>query len=142
MIRKAIISTAVVVMALVSVAARPGVGVQISAADAAPYLGDWTLTMEGPNGPGVFNLSIKVEKDTVVAEIGSDATPTSKISTISKTEKALLLSYSFQYESMTVDAVVTLTPGAEGKTAAQIDFAGGAYTMTGSATKKEKPGAF
>jgi hypothetical protein len=138
MIRKAIVSTVMVVMALAAVAARPGHAPQISAADAAPYLGDWTLAMEGPNGPGTFTLSIKVEKDTVVAEIGSDATPTSKISTISKAEKALLLSYSFPYESMTVDAVVTLTPGTEGKTAARIDFAGGAYTMTGAATKKEK----
>ena len=37
-----------------------------------------------------------------------------------------------------IDAVVSLMPGTDGKTAAQIDFAGGAYTMTGTATKKEK----
>jgi hypothetical protein len=33
--------------------------------------------------------------------------------------------------------VVRLTPS-EGKMSAQIDFAGGAYVMTGSATKKDK----
>jgi hypothetical protein len=30
------------------------------------------------------------------------------------------------------------TPAADGKMAARIDFAGGAYVMTGTATKKEK----
>jgi hypothetical protein len=37
-----------------------------------------------------------------------------------------------------VDAVVSLTAAEEGKLNAQIDFAGGAYVMTGTATKNEK----
>jgi hypothetical protein len=37
-----------------------------------------------------------------------------------------------------VDAVVSLMPATDGRMAAQIDFAGGAYIMSGSATKKEK----
>jgi hypothetical protein len=37
-----------------------------------------------------------------------------------------------------VDAVVSLTPAEEGKVNAQIDFAGGSYVMTGTATKKGK----
>jgi len=50
----------------------------------------------------------------------------------------LALSYSFTWEGNPVDAVIKLTPAADdGKTSAQIDFAGGAYVMTGSATKKE-----
>lgn len=35
---------------------------------------------------------------------------------------------------------VRLTPAADNKVTAQIDFAGGAYVMSGTATKKEKPG--
>ncbi len=51
-------------------------------------------------------------------------------------KNALTLSYTFTWESMPVDAVVSLTPGKDGIMHAQIDFAGGAYTLVGIATKK------
>ncbi|HWJ55158.1 MAG TPA: hypothetical protein VNR90_03055 [Vicinamibacterales bacterium] len=110
----------------------------VTAADAAPYLGEWTLALQGERGPATFNLSVKVENEKVVADVSSDVQAAQKISTISKTPKSLVLSYFFPYEAQQIDAVISLTPGAEGKVAAQIDFAGGAYTMTGTATKKEK----
>jgi hypothetical protein len=110
---------------------------QISAADAAPFLGEWTLALQGPNGPGMFSLSIAAEKEKVTAEIASEAQAKQAISNISLADKSLVLAYSFNYEGNPVDAVVSLTPDKDGKTAAQIDFAGGAYVMTGTATKKE-----
>jgi hypothetical protein len=134
MIRTALASTALVATLLAPATARA----QATPADAAPFLGDWTLALEGPNGPATFNLSIRVENDKVVGEIGSDAVPVQKITSISKTDKSLVLNYSFPWEGNAIDAVVSLMPGTDGKTAAQIDFAGGAYTMTGTATKKEK----
>jgi hypothetical protein len=109
----------------------------VSAADAAPFLGDWTLALEGPNGPGKFTLSVKMEKEKPAAELVTEAMGTPVITDIAKADKALLLSYSFLYENNPVDAVVRLTPAPEGKMNAQIDFAGGAYVMSGTATKKE-----
>ena len=132
--RTALASTALIATLLAPATAHA----QATAAEAAPFLGDWTLDLQGPNGPATMNLSVKVENDKVVGEIGSDATGTQKIASISKTDKGLVLNYSFPWEGNPIDAVVSLTPGTEGKTAAQIDFAGGAYTMTGTATKKEK----
>ena len=111
---------------------------QVSAADAAPFLGDWTLALEGPNGPATMGLAVKTEQEKVSAELSSDVMGAQAITSIAKAEKALVLSYSFTYDGNNVDAVIRLTPGAEGKMAAQIDFAGGAYVMTGTATKKEK----
>ena len=134
MIRTTLVSTVLVATLLAPASALA----QVTAADAAPFLGDWTLAMQGPNGPGTFNLSVKVEDDKVVGEIGSDALPTQKVTSISKTEKSLVVNYSFPWEGNSIDAVVSLTPDADGKVAAQMDFAGGAYTMTGTATKKEK----
>ena len=134
MIRTALASTALAATLLAPATARA----QATAADAAPFLGDWTLALQGPNGPASFNLSVKVEDDKVVGEIGSDALPVQKITSISKTDKSLVLNYSFPWEGNAIDAVVSLVPGTDGKTAAQIDFAGGAYTMTGTATRKEK----
>ena len=146
MIRTALVSTALISGLLVASGAdaRPPVpavqAAQATAADAAPFLGDWTLALQGPNGPGSFTLSVKVdkEKDKVVGEIGSEAMPTQPITSISKVDKSLVLSYSFTWEGNPVGAVVSLMPGAEGKVNAQIDFAGGAYIMSGTATKKEK----
>jgi hypothetical protein len=134
MIRTALASTALVATLFAPATARA----QATAADAAPFLGDWTLALQGPNGPATFNLSVRVENDKVVGEIGSDAVPVQKITSISKTDKSLVLNYSFPWEGNAIDAVVSLMPGTDGKTTAQIDFAGGAYTMTGTATKKEK----
>jgi hypothetical protein len=112
---------------------------QVSAADAAPFLGEWTLAMQGPNGPASFTLAITAEKEKVSAEIASDALAKQPITNISLVDKRLVLGYSFLYEGNSVDAVVSLTPDKDGKTtAAQIDFAGGAYVMSGTATKSEK----
>ena len=85
MIRTTLVSTVLVATLLTPASALA----QVTAADVAPFVGDWTLEMQGPNGPGTFNLSVKVEDDKVVGEIGSDALPTQKISSISKTDKGL-----------------------------------------------------
>jgi hypothetical protein len=110
----------------------------VSAADAAPFLGEWTLALQGPNGPGTFTLWITAEKDTVSAEIASDTLARQAVSTISMSGKSLVLNYAFTWEGNPVQAVATLTPDKDGHTTAQMDFAGGAYVMNGTATKKEK----
>ena len=111
---------------------------QATAADAAPFAGDWSLTLQGPNGPGTFDLSVKVEGEKVLAEIASEQLPKQPITSITMADKTMVLGYSFTWEGNPVEAVVSLTPAAEGKTTAQIDFAGGAYVMTGTAAKKDK----
>jgi hypothetical protein len=134
MIRKRVLSACLVLgLASVTIGA---VADEVTPADAGPFLGQWTLALEGPNGPGTFDLSLAIESDKVVGEIGSAQMPTQKFTTISKAAKGLSLGFSFPYEGMTVDAVVSLIPAAEGKMDAGIDFAGGAYTMSGTATKK------
>lgn len=110
----------------------------ITPADAAPFLGEWTLTLEGPNGPGTFNLMLKVENEKVLGEIANELVPAQAITNVSIASKSLRLAYTFPWEGNPIEAVVTLTPAEGGKTSAQIDFAGGAYTMSGAATKKEK----
>src|SRR5262245_22299778 len=83
-----------------------------TAADAAPFVGDWTLTVQGPNGPGAFELSIKIEKDKVVGEIANPQMATYPIADITKADKTLVLRYTFTWEGSPVDAAVSLTPGA------------------------------
>jgi hypothetical protein len=145
MIRTGIATTALVAGLLSSVAAPAHAGrsvlaaaAQATAADAAPFLGEWTLNLEGPNGPAVFDLAVKVDADKVVGEIKSEQMPPTTITDVSKTDKGLVLKFSFDYQGNQVAAVVTMTPGTDGKTSAQIDFADGAYVVTGAAVKKEK----
>jgi hypothetical protein len=125
-------------VASVRAAAIQQAAAQVSPADAAPFLGDWTLDLQGPNGPGTFQVSISSDKDKVSGDISSDTLAKTSFGAISLADKSLQLGFTFNYEGNPVDAVVSLTPDTEGKTAARIDFAGGAYVMTGTATKKEK----
>jgi len=138
MLRRLFASTAFATALLASSSLPTAQPAQATPADAAPFLGDWTLTLQGPNGPGAFDLSIKTDKEKVVAEIANANMPTQPITDIAKPDKTLVLRYTFAYEGNPVDAAVSLTPGEEGKVNAQIDFAGGAYIMTGTAAKKEK----
>jgi hypothetical protein len=110
----------------------------VTAADAAPFIGEWTLDLQGPNGPGSFELTVKMEKEKVTGEITGGTLATQPIADVSKADQSLLLSYSFTWENNPVDAVVKMTPAPEGKMNAQIAFASGAYIMTGTAAKKEK----
>jgi hypothetical protein len=148
MIRTAFVTTAVVASLLSAHAvATSGSGTltarqlagQVTVADAAPFIGDWTLALQGPNGPGAFALSLKVEKEKVTGEISNDQLPKQPIRDMSIVDKSLVLGYSFTWEGNPVQAVVSLTPAPDGKMTAQIDFAGGAYIMSGTATKKENP---
>ena len=108
----------------------------ITPADAASFVGDWALTMDGQNGPAAFAVKVKVDADKVSGEISSDQMALTPIRDIRKNDKSLVLAFSFDYNGMPVDAVVTLTPGADEKAAATIDFASGAYVMNGTAVKK------
>jgi hypothetical protein len=109
-----------------------------TAAEAAPFLGDWVLALEGANGPGSFDVTLKVENDKVTGQIQSAQMPLTPFTSIATNAgKGLSMSFSFPYEGMTVDAVASLVPAEGGTTSAGIDFAGGAYTMSGTATKKE-----
>lgn len=104
--------------------------------NAAAFLGDWTLSAQGPNGPAAFDLSIKTDAGKVAAEIASEAQGKQPIATISKTATGLVLKYGFDYQGMAIPAVVTLTPAGD-KVGVQIDFADGAYVLEGTATKKK-----
>ena len=135
---KRVILTSLLVAGLATAHVQAQQAPQVTPADAAPFLGEWTLALQGPNGPGTFNLTLKVENEKVLGEIANEMVPAQAITTISKADRSLRLTYSFPWEGNPIDAMVTLTPAEEGKTSAQIDFAGGAYTMNGTATKKEK----
>jgi hypothetical protein len=120
-------------------AQTPAAAASVTPAQLAPFLGEWTLDMQGPNGPAAFTLTVKSENDKPAADIASEQMPKQAISDFSISDKSLTLGYSFTYEGNPVSAVIYLTPDEKGPMKAQIDFAGGAYVMNGTAKKKEAP---
>ncbi len=102
---------------------------------AAAFIGDWTLSAQGDQGPAQFQLSLKTEAGKVVASVsmGQGGLP---ITDIALNGKALLLSFNVDYQGSPIPTVATLTPTGD-KFAVTISFAGGAYTMSGTAEKKK-----
>lgn len=109
----------------------------VTPADAAPFMGDWTLSVESPMGPSAMALSVKTDAGKVVASLSSDMQPLTNITDVTKTGPSLLLSYSFDYEGNAVPVVVTLTPKAD-KLDAHLSFAAGAFEMSGTGAKAAK----
>src|SRR4051794_2344448 len=89
-------------------AQAPGGGV--SPAQAAPYLGDWTASLNSPLGPGTYSIAVKVEDGKVVATVSGGMFPAAAASEISLSGKNLLLKYSSSFQGMTIPGVLALTP--------------------------------
>ena len=104
--------------------------------NAASFIGDWTLSAQGDQGPAQFGLSIKVEDGKVVGSVSMGQGGSQPIADVSLNGKTMVLKYNFDYQGMPIDAAISLTPGGD-KVGLQIDFAGGAYSMSGTAEKKK-----
>lgn len=122
----------------VSVAAQSAVApTAATPAQAAPFLGEWAVASEGPQGPTTFALTVKVTDGKVGAEISSERMPEKQaITDISRSGEILTLKYSLNFQGTAVPVVVTLTPSAE-TLKVTFDFAGGQFTMAGTGTKKK-----
>jgi len=104
--------------------------------NAAAFIGDWTLSAQGGQGAVQSELSIKVDSGKVVGSLTWPGQASQSIKDISKDEKSLFLKYEMDYQGMAVPVVITLTPNGD-KVALTMDFAGGSYTMPGTAVKKK-----
>ena len=142
MFRKLTISFLFIVAVISLPMARPAAQAPAAAApaaatpeSAAAFIGDWTITAEGANGPATFALSVKNTDGKVGAEISSEMQPLQAISDVTMSGTNLVLKYLFDYQGTPVPVVVTLKPADE-KVGADLDFADGAYQMAGTATKK------
>ena len=116
--------------------AAPSVPGALTAADAKSLVGDWTIAADGPQGQMVMVLTVKTEGDKAVADLNSDMIGPSHITDIVKVGDSVTLRYSFDYQGNQVPAELTLTPAGD-TLKAYFDFAGGAFTMPGVATRKK-----
>ena len=96
-----------------SAAARPPAGV--TAADVAPFTGDWVLALQSPDGPRTGELAVTAENEKVTATLDLGDQPSQAIADITRSDKSLVLRYTFDYQGTAVDTAITLTPAADGR---------------------------
>ncbi len=69
--------------------------------NAASFIGDWTLSAQGDQGPAVFGLSLKVEDGKVVGSIAMGQQGSQPITDITLDGKTLVLKYNIDYQERT-----------------------------------------
>lgn len=109
----------------------------LAAADAAAFIGGWTLGLDTPQGALSMELTIKDEAGKVAATISAEpmVPGVAKIAEITKTGNNLVLKYTLEVQGMSIPAAITLVPVGD-KWKASFDFAEGQFQVEGTADKK------
>src|SRR5688500_18533478 len=109
----------------------------LTVADLGIFAGEWTLTLDSPQGSFEQNLVFKDEGGKLIAEVSSQAMPeVQKVTDITKSGADVVLKYAGNYQGNPFDAAVTLTPDGTDKCKVTFDVNGGQFTMSGTGAKK------
>jgi hypothetical protein len=109
----------------------------LTAADAAAFMGGWTLGLDTPQGAMSMELTIKDEAGKAAGTISAEPMMPgeTKITDISRDGNKLLLKYMLDFQGMQIPTVITLIPDGD-KWKANFDFAVGQFVVDGTAVKK------
>ena len=113
-----------------------------SAAQIAPFLGDWVVTTAMGGNQMTSMLSVKNDGKPT-ATIAGEGQPPATVTNISMAGNGLVLRYSIEVGGNAIAAVMTLTPdpnAAAGPLRVQMSIMDGQYEMSGMAAK-QLPGA-
>jgi hypothetical protein len=108
----------------------------LTVADLGSFAGEWTLTLDTPQGPFDQSLVFKDEDGKAIAEMHNDMAGTQKVTDISKDGSNLVLKFAGNFQGNAFDAAVTLTPDGTDKLRVTFDVNAGQFTMSGTGTKK------
>ena len=129
-----LIGTLAVVIALFS---QVGSAQTLTVADLGMFAGEWTLTLDSPQGAFEQNVVFKDEGGKAVAEMTSAIQPEAqKVTDITKAGTDVVMKFAGNYEGNPFDAAVTLSPDGTDKCKVTFDVNGGQFTMSGTGTKK------
>lgn len=109
----------------------------LAAAEAATFMGGWTLGLDTPQGAMSMELTLKDEGGKVAGSISAEPMipGVTKITDIAKDGIKLVLKYILEVQGMSIPAVITLIPDGD-KWTAGFDFADGQFQVNGTAVKK------
>ena len=121
-----------------AIALSTGLGAaQLAPADAAAFMGSWTLMLDSPQGAFEQTVVVKDEGGKVIAEISSQIQPdTQKVTDVTKSGEDLVLKFAGNFQGNPYDAMITMTPDGSDKAKVTFDVNGGQFTMSGTGTKK------
>jgi mono/diheme cytochrome c family protein len=114
-------------------------GAPVTAAEAAPFIGDWAVTVGMNAFEATFAVSVKADAGKVTAAVRSDGQPTIDVSDISLSGKSLVLKYLATMGNNPIPTVLTLAPDGAG-VRATMTVMDGQFEMAGIGTK-QAPGA-
>jgi hypothetical protein len=120
------------------VALAPALWAQaVTPADAAPFLGTWTLTLDTPQGAFEQTLTLKDADGKVVGEITSAMQAGAQpIDNISKSGSDLVLKFQGEFQGNAFQAAITLTPDGADKANVTFDVMDGQFVMQGTGARK------
>jgi len=109
----------------------------LTVTDLGSFAGEWTLTLDTPQGAFEQSLIFKDEDGKAIAEMSNQMQPeTQKVTDISKNGTDVVLKFSGNFQGNPFDAAITLTPDGTDKCKVSFDVNGGQFTMMGTGTKK------
>jgi hypothetical protein len=108
----------------------------LTVADLGSFAGEWTLSIDSPQGPFEQSLIFKDEAGKAVAELHNEMLGTTKVTDLTKDGENVVLKYAGNFQGNPFDAAVTLTPDGTDKLKVTFDVNGGQMSMTGTGTKK------
>ena len=115
-------------------------GQHVTAAQAAPFLGEWTVTASSAAfGAQTFEVVVARSGDRVSATVKPPNQPEIAVADVRTSGGSLVLSYAASYPGMSIPTVLILSGGTAGPAdslRADMSIMDGQLEMTGTATKK------
>jgi mono/diheme cytochrome c family protein len=111
----------------------------ITPEQAAPFIGDWLVSLSMGAGNATLAVGVKADADKVTATVRSDTQPTVNVTDISLSGKSLVLKYVSDMQGTPLSRAITLTPDGAAMRA-NMALMDGQYEMAGTAAK-QAPGA-
>ena len=108
----------------------------LTVADLGSFAGEWTLSLDSPQGTFEQSLIFKDEGGKAVAEMHNDMAGTQKVTDITKSGENLVLKFEGNFQGNPYEAAVTLTPDGTDKCKVTFDVNGGQFSMSGTGVKK------
>ena len=109
----------------------------LTVADLGMFSGEWTLTLDSPQGAFEQTMVLKDEAGKAVAELSSAMQPdVQKVTDVSKNGNDLVLKFAGNFQGNPFDAEITLVPDGTDKVKVTFDINGGQFTMNGTGVKK------
>jgi hypothetical protein len=108
----------------------------LTVADLGTFAGEWTLTIDSPQGPFEQSLAFKDEDGKAIAELNNEMLGTTKVTDISKDGENVVLKYAGNFQGNPFDAAITLTPDGTDKLKVTFDVNAGQFAMSGTGIKK------